>query len=56
MSEFVFELLQLAGILAFAISGALVGVRRNLDMLGVAAAAPAAPPAPSADNPTGIKF
>ena len=36
MSEFVFELLQLAGILAFAISGALVGVRRNLDMLGVA--------------------
>ncbi len=36
MSEFVFEVLQLAGILAFAISGALVGVRRNLDMLGVA--------------------
>lgn len=31
-----FELLQLAGILAFAISGALVGVRRNLDILGVA--------------------
>jgi len=36
VSEIVFELLQLAGILAFAISGALVGVRRNLDMLGVA--------------------
>ena len=36
MSEIVFQVLQLAGILAFAISGALVGVRRNLDMLGVA--------------------
>lgn len=36
MSEIVFELLQLAGILAFAVSGALVGVRRNLDILGVA--------------------
>lgn len=36
MSEIVFELLQLAGVLAFAISGALVGVRRNLDILGVA--------------------
>lgn len=35
MSAIIFELLQLAGILAFAISGALVGVRRNLDMLGV---------------------
>lgn len=31
----IFELLQLAGILAFAVSGALVGVRRNLDLLGV---------------------
>ena len=30
-----YEILQLAGILAFAISGALVGVRRHLDMLGV---------------------
>lgn len=29
------EILQLAGILAFAISGALVGVRRQLDLLGV---------------------
>lgn len=36
MSEIIFELLQLAGILAFAVSGALVGVRRNLDILGVA--------------------
>jgi uncharacterized membrane protein YeiH len=36
VSEIVFQVLQLAGILAFAISGALVGVRRNLDMLGVA--------------------
>lgn len=35
MGEIIFELLQLAGILAFAISGALVGVRRNLDILGV---------------------
>lgn len=33
--EILFEALQLAGILAFAISGALVGVRRNLDLLGV---------------------
>lgn len=31
----IYEVLQLAGILAFAISGALVGVRRNLDLLGV---------------------
>lgn len=30
-----YEILQLAGILAFAISGALVGVRRQLDILGV---------------------
>ncbi|WP_416446104.1 trimeric intracellular cation channel family protein [Leucobacter sp. HNU] len=30
-----YEILQLAGILAFAISGALVGVRRGLDVLGV---------------------
>ena len=35
MSELVYEILQLAGILAFAISGALVGVRRRLDLLGV---------------------
>lgn len=35
MGEIVYEVLQLAGILAFAISGALVGVRRNLDILGV---------------------
>lgn len=35
MQEIVYEVLQLAGILAFAISGALVGVRRNLDLLGV---------------------
>lgn len=33
--DVIYEVLQLAGILAFAISGALVGVRRNLDMLGV---------------------
>ncbi|MBK0418396.1 trimeric intracellular cation channel family protein [Leucobacter sp. CSA1] len=31
----VYEILQFAGILAFAISGALVGVRRRLDLLGV---------------------
>lgn len=30
-----YEVLQLSGILAFAISGALVGVRRRLDILGV---------------------
>ncbi len=35
MGGVVYEVLQLAGILAFAISGALVGVRRNLDLLGV---------------------
>lgn len=35
MAEVLYEVLQLAGILAFAISGALVGVRRNLDILGV---------------------
>lgn len=29
------EALQLIGILAFAISGALIGVRRRLDLLGV---------------------
>lgn len=33
--DIVYEVMQLAGILAFAISGALVGVRRNLDLLGV---------------------
>lgn len=33
--DVIYEVLQLAGILAFAISGALVGVRRNLDILGV---------------------
>lgn len=36
MGEIIYELLQLAGILAFAVSGALVGVRRDLDLLGVA--------------------
>ncbi|WP_244302963.1 trimeric intracellular cation channel family protein [Leucobacter coleopterorum] len=35
MASIVYEVLQLAGILAFAISGALVGVRRRLDILGV---------------------
>ena len=35
MSAVVYEVLQLAGILAFAVSGALVGVRRRLDLLGV---------------------
>lgn len=35
MTEIIYEALQLAGILAFAVSGALVGVRRNLDLLGV---------------------
>lgn len=35
MGEIVLEALSLAGILAFAISGALVGVRRDLDLLGV---------------------
>lgn len=35
MGEIMYEILQLAGILAFAISGALVGVRRRLDLLGV---------------------
>ncbi|SJM71467.1 trimeric intracellular cation channel family protein [Gulosibacter sp. 10] len=35
MSALLSEGLQLAGILAFAISGALVGVRRRLDILGV---------------------
>ncbi|WP_244301125.1 trimeric intracellular cation channel family protein [Leucobacter insecticola] len=34
-ADIVYEVLQLAGILAFAISGALVGVRRQLDILGV---------------------
>lgn len=33
--DVLYEVLQLAGILAFAISGALVGVRRHLDILGV---------------------
>jgi len=36
MGDVLYEILQLAGILAFAISGALVGVRRRLDILGVA--------------------
>lgn len=35
IGDVIYEALQLAGILAFALSGALVGVRRNLDMLGV---------------------
>lgn len=35
VGEIIFEVLSLAGILAFAISGALVGVRRRLDLLGV---------------------
>lgn len=35
MGEIVYAVLQFAGILAFAISGALVGVRHNLDLLGV---------------------
>lgn len=35
VGDIVYEVLQLAGILAFAISGALVGVRRHLDILGV---------------------
>lgn len=35
MGEIIYQLLQFAGILAFAISGALVGVRHNLDLLGV---------------------
>lgn len=34
-SELVFEGLGIFGILAFAVSGSLVGVRRNLDLLGV---------------------
>ncbi|RKQ83770.1 putative membrane protein YeiH [Mycolicibacterium mucogenicum 261Sha1.1M5] len=35
IGDVIYEALQLAGILAFALSGALVGVRRNLDILGV---------------------
>ncbi|GAA1323298.1 trimeric intracellular cation channel family protein [Leucobacter albus] len=35
IGDVIYEALQLAGILAFALSGALVGVRRNLDVLGV---------------------
>ena len=35
IGTWVFEGLWIAGILAFAISGALVGVRHNLDLLGV---------------------
>ncbi|WP_198141851.1 trimeric intracellular cation channel family protein [Leucobacter komagatae] len=35
LGDVIYEALQLAGILAFALSGALVGVRRNLDILGV---------------------
>lgn len=35
VAEVVFEALWILGILAFAISGALVGVRKNLDLLGV---------------------
>lgn len=34
-ATWVFESLWIAGILAFAISGALVGVRHNLDLLGI---------------------
>lgn len=34
-SELIFEALWIFGILAFAVSGGLVGVRRNLDLLGV---------------------
>ncbi|WP_017791851.1 trimeric intracellular cation channel family protein [Leucobacter salsicius] len=33
--EILYQALQLAGICAFAISGALVGVRRGLDLLGI---------------------
>ncbi len=33
--EVINQILQFAGILAFAISGALVGVRQNLDLLGI---------------------
>lgn len=35
LATLIFEALWIAGILAFAISGALVGVRHNLDLLGV---------------------
>lgn len=35
LGDVIYEVLQYLGILAFAISGALVGVRRNLDLLGV---------------------
>ena len=35
LAPMVFEALWIAGILAFAVSGALVGVRKNLDLLGV---------------------
>jgi len=35
IAEIIFEALWLFGILSFAISGALVGVRKNLDLLGV---------------------
>lgn len=35
IGDVIYEALQLAGILAFALSGALVGVRRHLDILGV---------------------
>ena len=35
MGAAVFEALWIAGILSFAVSGALVGVRKNLDLLGV---------------------
>jgi uncharacterized membrane protein YeiH len=35
VADIILEILWLAGILAFAISGALVGVRRDLDLLGV---------------------
>src|SRR5690606_14551116 len=35
MTEAIFEALWISGIVAFAISGALVGVRKNLDLLGV---------------------
>lgn len=35
VGEVIFEALWIIGILAFALSGALVGVRKNLDLLGV---------------------
>lgn len=35
VGEIIFEALWIMGIVAFAVSGALVGVRKNLDLLGV---------------------